>query len=914
MIYFIAWYFMISLLGWLVFPLTYGLLPSLADRGYAVSRALGLLLWGFIFWLLASLRILNNDPAGLIFALLILAGLSIWRLRGIGIDEIRVWFHQQRRMVITVEVVFLVCFAAWTFVRAANPEAAGTEKPMELAFINAILASPTFPPHDPWLSGYAISYYYFGYILVAMLAKMAACPGAIAFNLGISLVFGLSAAGAYGLVYNLLDLFLHKSPSHDQKPPPVPVSLPLLGPLFILVVSNLEGFLHLLHSAGLFWRQDSTGAWVSPFWTWLDINNLNVNPTLPFPGEMTSFWWWWRASRVVQDYDLANNAKEIIDEFPAFSYLLGDLHPHVLAMPFAFLTMTLALNIFLGGGGGLISGLQRKVDLRILAWPGTLAVPVSIPILVLGLVRLSPAMIALGILVFILGGFFFVRFYDSLRQHGLQVLVRKDIDHLLIGVPIHISLSSFLLSAIILGGMAFLNTWDFPFYLALFAAAYALGRLMSEKISFSEAAKDFFWLAMVLGISGIILYISFYLGFSSQAGGILPNLIYPTRGAHLWVMFAPLFLLIAAFLIYLMRDARQPHLLAKGLRLALGFTVLLWVLSLSMGMVIAVLPQIGDFYQSTLASPDTGTLLRAALARRLISPGGWITLVSFLTLTLALLLGLKEKTPDQDEGAVCPTRANVFALLLILWGLLLILGPEFFYLRDQFGWRINTIFKFYFQAWLLCGIAAAYAAAFLLVSLRKSWGIVFRVGMIILLAMCLVYPVFGLWSKTNGFHPAQWTLDSTADLKSQAPDEMAAIRWLQSAPAGVVAEAVAPGGGSYTNYARVSMLSGLPAVLGWIGHENQWRGGPEAMGSRQRDLERLYCSRDWNEAEGILREYNIRYVFIGNLERGTYQPNNQSCPTGLIETKFTRFLRPVYQQGSVTIYEYSNYEPASPES
>jgi len=102
-------------------------------------------------------------------------------------------------------VLFLVAFAAWAVVRAANPEAVGTEKPMELAFINAILRSPNFPPHDPWLSGYAISYYYFGYVIIAMLAKFTGTAGGIAFNLGISLIFALSACGAFGLVYNLFE-------------------------------------------------------------------------------------------------------------------------------------------------------------------------------------------------------------------------------------------------------------------------------------------------------------------------------------------------------------------------------------------------------------------------------------------------------------------------------------------------------------------------------------------------------------------------------------------------------------------------------------------------------------------------------------------------------------------------------------
>ena len=134
---------------------------------------------------------------------------------------------------------------------------------------------------------------------------------------------------------------------------------------------------------------------------------------------------------------------------------------------------------------------------------------------------------------------------------------------------------------------------------------------------------------------------------------------------------------------------------------------------------------------------------------------------------------------------------------------------------------------------------------------------------------------------------------------------MEAIRWLANAPPGVVAEAVPPSGGSYTQFGRVSEISGQPAVLGWIGHESQWRGGAEAMGTRQIDLERLYCTRDWNEARAILDQYNIRYVFIGSLERSNYQPGDGVCPLGLVETKFASYLNPVFNQGEVTIYEYN---------
>ena len=118
-----------------------------------------------------------------------------------------------------------------------------------------------------------------------------------------------------------------------------------------------------------------------------------------------------------------------------------------------------------------------------------------------------------------------------------------------------------------------------------------------------------------------------------------------------------------------------------------------------------------------------------------------------------------------------------------------------------------------------------------------------------------------------------------------------ASRWLQAAPFGVVAEAV---GGSYSQYARISTNSGNPTVLGWPGHESQWRGGATEMGSRERDIELLYSTRDWQEAENILGLYAIRYVYIGPLERVAYTVNDR---------KFEQNLPLVYSESGVRIYE-----------
>jgi uncharacterized membrane protein len=80
---FIAWYLLITLAGWITFPLAFRLLPLLPDRGFTLARPLGLLLWGFGFWLLASLGVLQNDSGGVLMALAILAGLSLFGACGV---------------------------------------------------------------------------------------------------------------------------------------------------------------------------------------------------------------------------------------------------------------------------------------------------------------------------------------------------------------------------------------------------------------------------------------------------------------------------------------------------------------------------------------------------------------------------------------------------------------------------------------------------------------------------------------------------------------------------------------------------------------------------------------------------------------------------------------------------------------
>ena len=249
----------------------------------------------------------------------------------------------------------------WAFVRSYSPEitTAGGEKFMELTFLNGILRSDRFPPLDPWLSGYAISYYYFGYIMLAALTQFSGLAPSVAFNVGLATWFALTVTRPLAwpstwwrpwcvprLCADLVEQARQRADSGAA------LAGGLLGALFVAVVSNLEGFLESMQGLGL-------GSLA--FWRWLDIKDLNCLDGPAYTVQVANcpqaagimperFFWWWRASRVITDRDLLGNAVEVIDEFPFFSFLLGDMHPHVLGLPFVLLAVGLALALLLEFG------------------------------------------------------------------------------------------------------------------------------------------------------------------------------------------------------------------------------------------------------------------------------------------------------------------------------------------------------------------------------------------------------------------------------------------------------------------------------------------------------------------------------------------------------------------------------------
>jgi YYY domain-containing protein len=862
-LYFLGWYVAVSLAGWIAFPIAYRLFSFLPDRGFAFSKPLGLLLAGYLFWLLASLGFLRNDNSGLLLAVALLIVAQVFWLKKAGLDDVRRWLAGQKKFVLAVELIFLLAFAAWAVVRAYNPAIQGTEKPMEFMLINSILRSPSLPPADAWLAGYSISYYYFGYFMVAALSRLTAVPAAVSFNLGLAVIFGLAATAATGLVANMLSLV--KSTRSASRPAPgdhlLSALLPgLLGCLLVLLVGNYYGALELVHDNGgladlqvpaIYYdfgaapdlskvqslqqmtRQPGVRAGMVNLWSWLDLKQLGpAAPTPPGGSLQTSLPNWFFSARTLHDRNLIGVETEAIDEVPAFSFLLGDLHPHVLALPFDILALALAFQ-------WLLAGMQQGQALA----AGT---------------KTAPAWFQLG------------------------------------------------LSAVVLGGLIFLNTWDFPVYWFLTVLAWISG--LGPVLGFKRLAGLWRQLAPVpifLLLASALLYLPFLFAFQSQAGGIASNLAYPSRLQQELVMFGPVWIAAAVFLVVLLRRAGRS--ISQRIALGTAAGLLLALTALDLLLSASSLLGAGDtasanFYP-LLLSQAAGLLLQ----RRLVDIPTAILAALMVGYTVSFIYGLtRPKAAEPANNGDKPHTvadhfpglpAVVLAMAMILTGALLLIGPEYLFLRDDFNSRMNTMFKLYFQTWILWGLAAAFGTGYLLSVLHGGRRLVFSLGTALVLLPGLVYLYGGLLSKTNNFSSAP-TLDGMAYFTQVYPNDWAAIQWLEQNTTGspVILE------GSQGAYwgegpsSRFAMATGLPTLMGWVNHENQWRGtGFDQVKGRSNEIKTIYQTSDWKTAAALLDKYQVSYVIVSSWEKGWYRPVNTA--------KFDRNMKAVFSSGDVTIYQ-----------
>ena len=382
----VIWYVFIFLLGLAVYPIMRLALPGLADKGYPLSRALGLLLLGYLPWLAGSAGIpYTRTTIGIVLAVIVLTGTSLAVYQR---DELREEWKNKRKYFLLIECIFLLFFLIDLVIRIANPDlwhpSFGGERPMDFSYFNAVIKSTSFPPYDPWFAGGHINYYYYGFVLVGTPVKLLGIVPSIAYNFLLPTLFAIVAVSAFSIGWNIVEgnVLTGEAVSkgrtlnaaEDDRPSTFDHGLVsgLAASFLTLIIGNL-GTIQLVYNK---LQQMGAGAvfdWNSTFaqrlaWAFEGLKALfRGAPFLVSSGD-----WYWLPSRVVP-----NRGGNEITEFPLFTFLYSDLHAHMIAMPIMLLALSWALAVVAGrarwrnqlsvalgfGIGGLIIGALYPTNL-----------------------------------------------------------------------------------------------------------------------------------------------------------------------------------------------------------------------------------------------------------------------------------------------------------------------------------------------------------------------------------------------------------------------------------------------------------------------------------------------------------------------------------------------------------------------
>ncbi len=825
----LVWWLALLAINLLTWPIAFSIFSGLRDRGYGFNRGLGLLVLAWIPWMLSASRWLINNLLPLLIALILLAALAaaLWRRNR---AEMRAFLAAHRTLLLWSEGLFSAAFLFFVGIRLLNPDLwqpwTGGEKYMEFAFLNAVLKTPYFPPYDPYFAGGIMNYYYYGYQILAGLIKLTGVRPTIAFNLAIPTLFALTAAGVFSLVYSLV-------PRSRQIGGPWwrrGLAAGLAGVFFVTLMANLEGGLILLRQVAE--RGDSAFTSNLPGLQGLVRTLAGLAKLLAGDLQLPAYDFW-TPSRVLPF---------TINEFPFWSFLFADLHPHMIGIPFTLLFLALSFN--------LLSSYGRRWDV------------------------------------------------DGRPEGALA----------LFALPLT------------LGAIGAINTWDLPTYLGVGVLAWGLrewkgfGRL--------RLAPTLLFVAGLAALS-YLLYLPFYSNYTTVfETGV--GLTYIQTDLAVWLRMWGLFLFLA--LSYTLIELTH----APG-----DVPVLRWLAAFLRYFDRAprFLDHAGAFLRPawTLSTGQAWVGISLLLAAGLAWLGYGVLALLILPLSFTALFLFRRAATAEAQ----------FRALLFFTGLLVLVGVEVFYLKDflcgcgqglfnrQHGdyYRMNTLFKFYIQVWVLLGVGMAAALPALRDAIdrwRRGWRAAWYILLGLMLALSFVFLLLGTANRVDnrfpGARPPRTTLDGMAFMSVGQytwPDQnypidlrhdYEAIRWLQEHVTGspVLAEAPAswyPVNGQNAGYdyyraggLRVTSLTGLPGFLGQ--HQGEQRFGYQT-GPREQIGREFWETTDIARLRQIIVELDVAYIYVGQLERILFTPDQLAKFPALVDLGQAEVI---FQNQGVTIY------------
>ncbi len=765
-----VWYIGITILGWMVYPIIRIAFKGLDKKGWPILRVAGLIILTFLVWIAGSfgIQVTRLTIFSCILILFVINGFLFF----LGKNEIVQELSNNLKSIIFIEIIIFIFFVFFLLIRIGNPDLwhpyKGGEKPMDFSYFNALIKSVSYPPYDPWYAGGYINYYYWGFLIAAIPTKLLGIIPSIAYNLILPSFFSFTASAAFCVGWNLLERELENHGEfNESKRLERKILSGLVAATFVLVIGNfgtikmiVQGFQRLSEMASTYVNERNFST-IASFFEGIKIF-IKQRKFNYYPGD-----WYWIPSRTISG--------EPITEFPYFTFLYGDPHAHLFALPITLLALS-----------WMISLINERVKYKI-KW-----------------------------------------------ELSLKLLI----------------------GGIIIGALRPTNTWDYPVFLVL--------------------------------ACGCILYV--IIKYAIPPRSIFPNLTMQQRTIILGILAAISFGLISYYLFnpfskwygqgYTSIDFWTGEKTLLGAYLThwgyFIFIIYSWLLNEVYNWMritpLSVLNKIYPYWKGIIG----GFILLLTAIAFLVIRGVVISILVIPAISiLGLLLYRKESSEKQK-----------FIIILTCIGLGLTLLVELVVLSGDIG-RMNTVFKFYLQAWTCLAISSSWYIYQLFKNI-KNWGrkntISGWITIILLLSMSVtLFPVIASADKItdrisdavpitlDGMEYMRYSSYTENDQVMDLRQDYELIRWMQDNINGtpIIIEANVP---EYRWGNRITIYTGLPGVIGWNWHQRQQRAinPSDWVFKRVKDINTFYSVADIAVAKELIEKYNIGYIVVGQLEKIIY--------------------------------------------
>jgi len=830
----LKFYMTLTFFGVAAFPLASSIFTNSKSAGFVLSKPLGILSVCLVVWELTYVKLFSFTYFTTAIVLIALA--CTWFSKDLRKNAIEAIKKDGTIENIAIEEsLFVICLTVMCFFKGFLPEINGQEKFMDYGYIMSMLRNPELPANDMWLAGESINYYYFGQFIYALIIKISTITPSVGYNISMC----CSIALPFAMCITIGRMMFDGAREFGLKAPR----------FFSIIVGIFTGLAAMIfgNSHSFYYDPNSLGNDFLPFFAKLGFN-VGQTTNFFYP-DSTRYIGYNPDSSTIEG--IKNGGDYTIEEFPFYSYLVGDLHAHVCSTMVVLLIFAIAVTLIYKVGSFPTNRICQKTEFKekVIFEAKSLLCPEIIAIaLLLGIAQMTNYW-----------DFLIYFIFGSMLLLVINTRVTKDFSTRYGAVIFGAGVASILGLYLLTSGNPFLHT---VLQLCVFA-----GLLSSTAVIPCALTRTATGMSAFFSISSVVA-LAFNLNFDMMSNSIA-----------LAVNHSPLYQLF-----------------------------ILWGTHVIINVVFVI-------FVITHKTPglEANTSKKKAASKS------------------------RTATYDNPVQQFFGERNifDVFVCGAIVVGIMLLIFPEVFYVRDIYtgGYlRSNTMFKFTYAGFIILSITMIYSIIRLMFMERNvkkndkkksgysTWAFAFSVFFTICLCIPAHYTVEALRQRSGDLVKENYkTLDGTAYLTDYASSYIqsdfsygnmqeydACIDWFNETVEGdpVIMEAH---GLSYTDYNMISAYTGLPTVCGWQTHEWLWRfhgvvnpetnileSDPENdvwqiyLTPRYEDIDTVYTSTDVGKIREILDRYEVEYVICGDLELEQYGVDNVGIISTLGEIVFNQ--------------------------